>query len=672
MGQAMRHTPYSLARGRRSLRLALLFPLIVLLAWAGPLQSPPAQAATGLVAGYAFSEGTGATTADASGNGITGTLTSGPAWVAGRNGTGLSFNGSNTYVDLGNPTALQLTGSMTLSAWVYETANVGDDGQIIAKSDGSSGWQLKSSPDTGVRTFAIGISDSNGAPIQRYSNTIRALNTWYHVTGVYDASARTLSIYVNGVLDNGVLSGTVPATQRLSSVNANIGRRTGGFHIQGTIDDVRVYGRALQLVEIQADMNTPVGGGTPPSFDFSLSNGGNKSVVQGAAVTNGVNATLVSGATQPVAFAASGLPAGATAAFSPTSCSPVCATTLTLTTGASTPIGTSTITVTGTWTSLSRTTTFSLSVTSAADTTPPTVSLTAPAPGATVSGTAVTVSATASDNVGVSGVQFLLDGANLGGEDTTSPYSVTWNTTTTTSGPHVIAARARDAAGNSTVSTNINVIVDNQAATGLVAGYAFSEGTGATTADASGNGITGTLVSGPAWVAGRNGTGLSFNGSNTYVDLGNPAALQLTGSMTFSAWVYETANVGDDGQIVAKSDGGSGWQLKSSPDTGVRTFAIAITDSSGAPIQRYSNTVRALNTWYHVTGVYDASARTLSIYVNGVLDNGVLSGTVPASQRLSSVNANIGRRTGGFNIRGRSTTSGSTLAPSRSRRSRPT
>ena len=63
------------------------------------------------------------------------------------------------------------------------------------------------------------------------------------------------------------------------------------------------------------------------------------------------------------------------------------------------------------------------------DTTAPTVSLTAPADGATVSGT-VTLSATATDNVGVAGVQFKLDGTNLGAEDTSSPYSVSWNTTT--------------------------------------------------------------------------------------------------------------------------------------------------------------------------------------------------------------------------------------------------
>jgi hypothetical protein len=212
----------------------------------------------GMLAGYAFAEGLGTTTADASGSGITGTLV-GPAWVAGKNGTGLSFNGSSAYVDLGTAAALGFTGSMTLSAWVYETANVGDDGQIVAKSDGGSGWQLKSTPDTGTRTFGIAITNTSGGYVGRYSSTVRALNTWYHVAGVYDAAAQTLNIYVNGVLNNGVLFGTVPTTQRASTVAANIGRRTGGFNIQGIVDDVRVYGRALSAAEIQADMATPVG-----------------------------------------------------------------------------------------------------------------------------------------------------------------------------------------------------------------------------------------------------------------------------------------------------------------------------------------------------------------------------------------------------------------------------
>ncbi|TMF80384.1 MAG: DUF1929 domain-containing protein [Chloroflexi bacterium] len=214
-------------------------------------------AASGLLAAYAFNEGTGTTTADASGKGHTGTL-NGATWTtSGRYGKALSFNGSTGYLDLGNAADLQITGSMTVSAWIYATANPADDGQIVAKSDGS-GWQLKTSPDTGPQTFGVAISPSN---TQRYSKTVRQLNTWYHVAGVYDAAARTLNIYVNGVLDNGVLVGTVPASQaNAANERVTVGRRTGGFYFQGTIDEVRLYGRALSQAEIQSDMNTGIAG----------------------------------------------------------------------------------------------------------------------------------------------------------------------------------------------------------------------------------------------------------------------------------------------------------------------------------------------------------------------------------------------------------------------------
>src|SRR5216117_3643829 len=103
-------------------------------------------------------------------------------------------------------------------------------------------------------------------------------------------------------------------------------------------------------------------------------------------------------------------------------------------------------------------------VAAASDTTPPTVSISAPLGGATVSST-VTVSAAAADNVGVVGVQFKLDGANLGAEDLVAPYSVSWNTTTVPNGAHTLRASARDAAGNATTSASISVTVANNDAT---------------------------------------------------------------------------------------------------------------------------------------------------------------------------------------------------------------
>ena len=83
---------------------------------------------------------------------------------------------------------------------------------------------------------------------------------------------------------------------------------------------------------------------------------------------------------------------------------------------------------------------------------------TAPASGATVSGT-VTVSATASDSSGLARVEFYRDSIVLLGTDTTSPYSVSWDTTTTAAGSHPLTARAYDVAGNVTTSASRSVTV---------------------------------------------------------------------------------------------------------------------------------------------------------------------------------------------------------------------
>ena len=116
------------------------------------------------------------------------------------------------------------------------------------------------------------------------------------------------------------------------------------------------------------------------------------------------------------------------------------------------------------------------------DGTPPTVAITAPANGATVAGTA-TVSASASDNIAVIGVQFKIDGVNLGAEDTASPYTVAWGTTGVTNGAHTITATARDGAGNTTTAT-ATVTVNNDITAPAVS----------ITAPAGGATVTGTAV----------------------------------------------------------------------------------------------------------------------------------------------------------------------------------
>jgi hypothetical protein len=101
-------------------------------------------------------------------------------------------------------------------------------------------------------------------------------------------------------------------------------------------------------------------------------------------------------------------------------------------------------------------------VVTSADSSPPSVTITAPAAGATLSGS-VSVAASASDNVGVVGVQFKLDGNLLGPEITSSPYSMTWDTAPVANGTHTLTAVVRDAAGNQTTSAAVTVDVQNSA-----------------------------------------------------------------------------------------------------------------------------------------------------------------------------------------------------------------
>ena len=102
-----------------------------------------------------------------------------------------------------------------------------------------------------------------------------------------------------------------------------------------------------------------------------------------------------------------------------------------------------------------------VTTTPAGDTTAPLVSVSAPTPGSVVAGSAVTVSANASDNVGVAGVQFKLDGVNLGAEDTSAPYGIVWDTTGVANGPHTLTAVARDAANNTATAADVGVTVTN-------------------------------------------------------------------------------------------------------------------------------------------------------------------------------------------------------------------
>jgi hypothetical protein len=214
---------------------------------------------TGLVGWWRFNEGSGTLARDDSGKGNNGTLTSGPTWTTGKFGNGLSFDGVDDYVAIGNPASLQISGAgsaVTLSSWVYVASRpAAGDYAIIGKgyeSANQNEWrmtmlgQASADPVVFFRTVAAtGRSHK--------TNSTLPLGQWVHVvsTCLYGDSAP--KIYFNGVEQALTLDDGTASTYNFpsSSNDVSIGRDSNNSsRFNGRIDDVRVYNRALSATEV--------------------------------------------------------------------------------------------------------------------------------------------------------------------------------------------------------------------------------------------------------------------------------------------------------------------------------------------------------------------------------------------------------------------------------------
>ena len=228
------------------------------------------SSSVGPVGAWGLNGVTGTSQADYSGNNNRGTTRSANGLipsVPGQFGSALALDGMSTSVNLGNPAVLRTTGSMTLSAWIYSTAFPVDDAAIVSKRQATAGFQLDTTVDTGPRTIGFKLGAPSGGSMVRYGASVLQLNQWYHVAGVYDAGAQTMTVYLNGVPDDGTLSGPVAGRQVSSPLDVIVGKRAEdnvNYNFTGTIDEVRIYDRALTQGEIQADMNAAI---APPSPD---------------------------------------------------------------------------------------------------------------------------------------------------------------------------------------------------------------------------------------------------------------------------------------------------------------------------------------------------------------------------------------------------------------------
>ena len=204
------------------------------------VMGPAAISTVGRAGQWSFNEGSGTAAGDASGNGLTGTLTYAPIWstaaapvgipASPAGGSCLLFNGTNSYVRVGDLAALRFSSTLSFEAWVYPTA--AQDGVLINKeneyevarfADGSIQWAFR-----------------NTSPGWAWGNTgiVAPLNTWSHIGITYENGV--VKAYLNGMQVGNAYNGTGPI--QYQSGEFWIGaRQAGGQYFKGALDEVRVW-----------------------------------------------------------------------------------------------------------------------------------------------------------------------------------------------------------------------------------------------------------------------------------------------------------------------------------------------------------------------------------------------------------------------------------------------
>ena len=203
---------------------------------------------SGLSALYTFDEGSGATAYDTSGNGNNGII-NGATWTAGKYGSALSFNGTNNYVSISN--SLPAFSEFTCAAWVQVADLSANRGIFTSGGFNSSGFRFRVNKDGSVWLMVAGGGNYN--TVLTATGVIQS-GSFYHIS-VTGKSGQYMRVYVNGVLAKEKIT-----TQTVDTPTAHgyIGTSwsTSSELMNGIIDDIRIYNRALSDQEIADLYNT--------------------------------------------------------------------------------------------------------------------------------------------------------------------------------------------------------------------------------------------------------------------------------------------------------------------------------------------------------------------------------------------------------------------------------
>ncbi|GAA4598332.1 hypothetical protein GCM10023194_75550 [Planotetraspora phitsanulokensis] len=226
-----------------------------------PAVAHASTANSGLVAAFGMDEAEGTKVGDASPKGNNGRATA-TTWERGKYGAGLSFSGSSS-VTVKDSASLRLSSGMTLEAWVKPATTSGWRTVLLKEQGRGIAYGLFSSDDSGVP--AAGVRTGGYREVR--STGFLGEGGWTHLASTYDG--RKLRLYIDGVLARQT---SVIGAIRSHGGDLTIGGKSvwGGDSFEGTLDEVRIYNRALTAAQIQTDMDTPINPNQPPSGPSGL------------------------------------------------------------------------------------------------------------------------------------------------------------------------------------------------------------------------------------------------------------------------------------------------------------------------------------------------------------------------------------------------------------------
>lgn len=230
---------------------------------------PSGSLATGRVGWWKFNEGTGSTVASTP-VGITGNWSGTPGWTTPANaklGTSAgNFNGTDNFIDLNHPAALNTGNAFSLAAWVYPTSLPGG---VAVISEGWDGGRVQYSLGFSIDEYGtsvssrafVGFYDGGTWRIAKDSATI-PLNTWSLMVGTWDGTTMKVWRNVSGSMSQ--VASTTPGGSTSADVDPiYIGRRHKPDepsptlnYFPGRIDDVRIYNRALPQADVDKIFNS--------------------------------------------------------------------------------------------------------------------------------------------------------------------------------------------------------------------------------------------------------------------------------------------------------------------------------------------------------------------------------------------------------------------------------